>query len=144
MLEWETKYAMQKRDRQNYVIWKRRWSAENPVKVRTSANRWKVKNWERYMWHSSRNNAKRTNKEFNIDVSDIIIPKYCPYLGIELTRSVGEGIVESNPSMDRIDNSKGYIKGNVMVVSKKANRIKSDLSIPKLVLLAKNILKLHG
>lgn len=69
--------------------------------------------------------AKRNNIEFNIDKSDLIIPPICPILGI--TISVSDDSTRTNsPSVDRIDNSKGYTKGNVRVISYKANTMKQD------------------
>jgi hypothetical protein len=38
----------------------------------------------------------------------------------------------NSPSLDRIDNSKGYIEGNVIVVSWRANNLKRDASIQEL------------
>lgn len=37
-----------------------------------------------------------------------------------------EGSVDNSPSLDRIKNDAGYIKGNVVVVSHRANRMKGD------------------
>jgi hypothetical protein len=69
--------------------------------------------------------AKRCNLEFNLTVDDIIIPSYCPILGIELVRTkIAPG--DSSPSLDRIDNTKGYVKGNIRIISNRANRLKGD------------------
>lgn len=52
------------------------------------------------------------------------MPIYCPVLGIKLVP--GGQIKDHSPSLDRIDNTKGYVKGNVHVISDRANRLKSD------------------
>jgi hypothetical protein len=40
---------------------------------------------------------------------------------------VGAGQVhDGSPTLDRIDNAKGYVKGNVCVISKKANTMKNN------------------
>ena len=82
-------------------------------------------NPEKHMWSRSKYRAKKQGKEFTISVSDIVIPPVCPVLGIPIFVQVGEGHYDNAPSLDRIDNSKGYVKGNVAVISEKANRLKN-------------------
>lgn len=85
--------------------------------------------------------AKRDNLSFNITYEDITIPEYCPLLGIKLNNHLGEGnnLVEDSPSIDKIIPSLGYIKGNVWVISNKANRIKSNATFEELELLVNNL-----
>ena len=62
---------------------------------------------------------------FNIDVSDLVIPDVCPVLQIPLV--LGAGVNAPNlPSVDRIRGELGYVKGNVRVISYRANLLKSD------------------
>jgi hypothetical protein len=56
------------------------------------------------------------------------IEEYCPYLNIKLIIGDVFPPLDNNPSIDRIDPSRGYVKGNVEVVSLLANRIKSNAS----------------
>jgi actin-related protein len=82
--------------------------------------------------------AKKKGLDFNITEEDIVIPEYCPLLHYRLER--GEGSVQnSSPTLDRFDPTKGYIKGNVWVISNRANRIKQDASVSELVLLVSNL-----
>lgn len=83
------------------------------------------------MWRWIRNRARKTGMEFSITEKDIVIPEVCPVLGIPLFCGKGYAIPNS-PSLDRIDNTKGYIPGNVVVVSYKANWAKNDCSIDEL------------
>lgn len=83
------------------------------------------------MVQRSRSRAKRKGFEHNIDVHDVVIPEYCPLLGIKLHKGDG-GVCPNSPTLDRIDNSKGYVKGNVWVISYRANTIKSDATIEEL------------
>ena len=55
-------------------------------------------------------------------------------------RDMGEK--PENHSLDRIDNSKGYIKGNVIVISRLANAMKNEANFEQLELFSENILKL--
>lgn len=63
--------------------------------------------------------------EWNITSGDIQWPTHCPILGIELDY-FAEKRQENSPSFDRKDSTKGYIKGNVQIISWRANRIKND------------------
>jgi hypothetical protein len=95
------------------------------------------------MLANARLSARVRGLEFSITTDDIIIPIYCPYLGVELTVKSGQGRLPTNPSIDRIDNDKGYVKGNVQVISLLANKMKAEASLDQLVVFAENILRLH-
>jgi hypothetical protein len=49
----------------------------------------------------------------------------CPVFGLELDW-FAEARKENSPSFDRVDPKLGYIKGNVQIISARANRIKND------------------
>ena len=70
-------------------------------------------------------NARKTKWEWSIELSDLDFPKFCPVLGIELDW-FAEARAENSPSIDRIDSTLGYVRGNVAVMSWRANRIKND------------------
>lgn len=70
-------------------------------------------------------NARKTKWEWDISYTDIKYPLICPILGIELDW-FSPFKQDNSPSFDRIDATKGYIKGNVIVCSWRANRIKND------------------
>lgn len=78
--------------------------------------------------------------DFNIDESDIILPKRCPLLEIQMQTHDFKAAGNSY-SIDRIDSTKGYIKGNVWVISKRANTLKNNATIEELELLVKNLRK---
>jgi hypothetical protein len=69
--------------------------------------------------------------EFNLDPDYLrsIYPEdnRCPVLDIELRWTCGQhGGGDNSPALDRLDNTNGYVKGNVSFISNRANRIKSD------------------
>lgn len=70
-------------------------------------------------------NAIRNGFEFTVDFGELVFPTHCPILGIELDY-FAENRAENTVSFDRIDSSKGYVAGNVVVISWRANRIKND------------------
>jgi hypothetical protein len=71
-------------------------------------------------------NKKRNtkDKEFDILFSDIEYTTHCPLLGIPLNYNQTMWKADDYPTFDRIDNTKGYVKGNVHIVSWRANRMK--------------------
>lgn len=80
---------------------------------------------------------KRSNQKgwvCDLEPSDIVIPSHCPVLGLPL--SIGDrgvaGAIDCSPTLDRVDNSKGYVKGNVRVISWRANKVKNDSTIEEL------------
>ena len=67
--------------------------------------------------------------DLDADYIQSILPTYCPVLGIKLARSIGKpGSSPASPTVDRIVPELGYVRGNVIIVSKRANQIKSDAS----------------
>lgn len=94
--------------------------------------KWRSDNPAKYLIQSAKSRAKKKGLEFNLEESDIIIPAVCPVLGIPLTMRI-DGEKNSSPSLDRIDSSKGYIKGNVQVMSWRANNLKADGTLEEFV-----------
>ncbi len=89
---------------------------------------------ELHMLVRARCRAKAQGLAFTITLLDLFVPEFCPVLGIRL--EVGSEDRDCYPSIDRIENSKGYEPGNILIVSQRANRIKSDATITELELLA--------
>lgn len=83
----------------------------------------------------SKNRAKKKGITFNLDLEDIVIPDVCPVLGLPLALA-HDRPSNCSPSLDRIDPAKGYTKGNVQVVSYRANRLKADASLLELCAVA--------
>ncbi len=80
-------------------------------------------------------NAKRDGMEFSIELEDLPpVPDVCPILGMAL--SLDSENKDFVPSLGRIDNSKGFVKGNVVIESRRANRLRSDATPEELRKLA--------
>ena len=69
--------------------------------------------------------ANRMKIPFTIEFKDITWNNICPILGIDLDY-FGERSNDNLASFDRIDPNLGYVKGNVEIISYKANRIKNN------------------
>jgi hypothetical protein len=77
------------------------------------------------IFNHAKQRAKVKNISFTITVEDVIIPDKCPVFGINLDHSDRLHA----PTLDRIINELGYVKGNVQVISAKANRLKNNGTI---------------
>lgn len=85
-------------------------------------------NPEKWLLTRARSRAKTLGLEFNLEVSDIPIPKLCPILGIELLPVLSKGAKRASPSIDRVDPTKGYTKDNCRVISFRANSLKNNMT----------------
>lgn len=131
---------------------RREWAQRNPEKgkayyeahkeERRAYNRhWREKNAAKVMLERARRRANRDGVEFDLDTAFVaaITPLFCPVFGVPLT--LAEGAAGPNsPSLDRKDPSKGYVQGNVQVISNKANMMKQNATEDELKQFAKWIL----
>lgn len=93
--------------------------------------KWYQKDPRSVMLLSAKARANRDGLLFDLIREDIVIPDVCPVLGIPLY--VGDRNRHDNaPSLDRRDSTQGYVKGNVVVISYRANRIKNDATTEEL------------
>lgn len=90
----------------------------------------RYENMERSIFLETKSRAKVRGIEFNLEISDIKIPKVCPVLGTEFASGLG-GRKNNSPSIDKIIPSKGYVKGNIQIISWMANCIKRDCTDPE-------------
>ena len=101
----------------------KKYEIENPIVRQTNS-----------MVRHARSRAKKKNLPFDIDLDYIrsMVPSHCPIFGMPLEWSLRRGSEQvplpNSPSLDRIDPSKGYVKGNVWIISYRANQIKSNAS----------------
>ena len=98
------------------------------------------------MWSSVKASAKKRGIEFTItptDLDDIGIPLTCPILGLPLKFNRGEP-KDNSPSVDRIDSSKGYTKDNIVIVSYRANRLKSNATLEEMEAMVSFYKQLNG
>ena len=82
---------------------------------------------EKELWENAKRRAKDKNLPFDIDVEDIVIPEVCPVLGIPIKPNIGgDRMSDNSPTLDKFYPAKGYVKGNVQIISWRANNLKSD------------------
>ena len=91
----------------------------------------------------ARKNARSRGLEYNLEHGDIVIPETCPYLKIKLSYNKKDSKEPFYYSVDRIDSSKGYVKGNVQIISFLSNTMKNGASAHQLLTFAKSVLEIH-
>lgn len=91
----------------------------------------RIRNPANTIFITARRRARKNNTPFTIELKDILVPRYCPILGLKLKSNVGRP-QDNSFSLDRIDNTKGYTPANVYVISWRANKLKGDATIAEL------------
>lgn len=123
----------------------RRWREANRDKMKRYSVDWAQRNPAARMIISARHRARKRGLECTITRDDVVIPDRCPILGIELVCGTGvsgrPGGSPDSMSLDRIDPERGYVPGNVQVISHLANTMKSYASKEELVMFARWILE---
>ncbi len=105
-----------------------------------AASQWRENNPKSYMLTRAKSGARKRNIEFTITIDDIVLLTHCPILELELVYSKkGNGITDNLATLDRVDSSKGYVPGNVCVISWRANWLKSNATLTELKSMVKYI-----
>ncbi len=90
-------------------------------------------------WLQIRFGALCRNKQFSLDITPEYIEKITPASGkcpvIELPFTFGTG-KPTDWSVDRANNDRGYVRGNILIISQAANAAKGSKSLEEIVLLA--------
>ncbi len=97
-------------------------------------HKWRAENLDWELWHKAKKRSEKSGLPFDIKREDIIIPETCPVLGIPLFITKGT-IGDNSPTVDKIKPELGYVKGNIAVISARANRIKCDASLEEFKLI---------
>lgn len=98
----------------------------------------------KYLLNHARMRAKKLGLEFTITEADMSpIGTHCPVLGIEYNQAACHATKDFSPSLDRIDNSKGYIPGNIQIISWRANRLKSNGTLQEFEKIVAHLRSIH-
>jgi len=109
----------------------KKWLAEHPGYDARKHAEYREKNPARYMLAICKNRAKKQGLAFDLVESDIVIPAICPVFGRKFEKGK-RGFNSNSPSVDRFDPVKGYVRGNVRVISWRANCLKRDATLEEL------------
>ena len=116
----------------HYQKYGKEWYVQNKERQQETQKRYREKYLDRCLWRNARLRAKKNGIEFTITYSDIVIQSVCPVFGVDYSTG---GMAAA--SLDRIDNSVGYVPGNIQVISRRANTMKGDATIEEMKIFAK-------
>jgi hypothetical protein len=103
---------------------KENWVQKN---INKTNKKYRDKHKERDLLHTVQQRCRKNKRICELLEGDIVIPEKCPVLGIPLLKGL-KGCY-NNASVDRIDNTKGYTKDNICIISYRANVLKSNGTI---------------
>ena len=107
-------------------------TTEAKEKHSSKMKQWRIANPIKALIVGARSRSRQRGELCNITLEDLEpVPTHCPYLAIPL-RKTGRR-TDNSYSIDRRDPECGYMKGNVLICSWKANRIKGQHSITDLL-----------
>lgn len=115
---------------------------------RSKTRRQRLKNeapehlWAEDALANARQRAKRGHFLCDLDLDYVrsIVADTCPLLGFPLIYAQPK-LSDNSPTLDRKNPTLGYTKGNVAVISHRANRLKSDSTIEELQTLLNNLVQ---
>ena len=113
------------------------------AKQRGYVTEWRLRHRERTLLRCARRRAKEAGLPFSITESDIVIPDTCPILGIPIIRGRGS-VCRNSPSVDRTIPALGYVKGNVRVISHRANSLKNDATVAEIRAIHADVEDIHA
>lgn len=116
--------------------WRKNWRVSGDVKHKTLTR----------LVQSSRLRAKKKGISHNLDVKLLtsLCGEKCPILNTPFNFLGSGGDLFNSPSLDRLDNNKGYEKGNIQIISYRANTMKANATPEELVAFAHWVYYMYG
>lgn len=87
----------------------------------------------REIYNNARRRAHVSGVPFTISADDIPTNQSCPICGVPFQRTKGRGMAgKASPSLDRIIPERGYVPGNLVMICKWDNSIKTDAGVERI------------
>lgn len=109
---------------------------ENREEIKEKGREYYKRKLKNRLFNAARSRSKSHGYEFDIELDDLIIPEVCPLLGIQMEVNKRGSTKATSFSLDRIDSSRGYVKGNVWIISMLANSMKSSSTFEQFQMMA--------
>jgi hypothetical protein len=107
------------------------WRAISKDKIRVRGIQHRAENWTKHACWRLRTKAKSLDIKFDMQPEDLQIPSVCPFTLLPFVFGTGTGRNNpQSPSVDRIKPDRGYVRGNVRVISFQANCAMHNITDP--------------
>jgi len=122
----------------------KKWAREHAEQVNANQKAWRRGTLtHKVLFNNAKQRARKYGIEFTITPDDVVVPERCPVFGF--TFCIGDGSAKDNsPSIDRIDPMRGYVPGNIAVISHRANTMKSNATAEEVRALLSYMERKHG
>ena len=117
-----------KKNKKRLAKYWRSYYKKNQAQLKKKQRHQYRKNIGAYLMYAAKQRAAQLGICFNLTKEDVRVPLRCPIFGVKFR----VGHPDWCPSLDRIDSHKGYVKGNVQIISFRANRLKSNATAAEL------------
>lgn len=130
------------KDRESYLDYHKQYYQKNRERILA---RKKADPWSGRM-RNAKDRATAKNLDYDLDREylDTIYTTHCPVLGLELSYTENTVLADNSATIDRINPELGYVKGNVQILSHKANRMKSNATTEELLKFADWVRESYG
>lgn len=115
----------------------RKWYQDNKEQVKNKNGKYRIEQranpelWVKQALYISKYRSAKKNIPFDLIPEDIEVTLVCPVLGFKLEYGGGKNN-DKGPSLDRFIPSLGYTKGNVRIISNRANTLKRDGTVSEM------------
>lgn len=138
----ENKRVWYQANKEKILAQQKKYLEDNKEKRKEYIKVYSQKNPLRRTLHSVKQRCKKNDLPCDLELTDIEPPENCPVFGFKLERNEGGRTGAFNsPSIDRIAPELGYVKGNIQIISLKANMMKQDATPEELRMFARWVLK---
>lgn len=137
----EKRRAEYLKNKEKYLETNKKWREDNKERHAEMNALWyartKEANLKKYLLKYAAARAKKKNIPFTITENDIVIPELCPVFKVPLIQNDPRFA----PSIDRFIPELGYVKENIIVMSRLANMMKWDSNQEELLLFCKGMIQ---
>lgn len=130
----EYAHRWREKNKEKALAYGHQYRRDNPEKVKQSVRNYQKAHPERVLWAGAKDRARLKGLPFEITPEDILeciegVGPTCPITGEPFKKGKGKSCPQSM-SLDRVIPALGYVRGNIRIISVRANTIKQDCTDP--------------